>query len=70
MIIKKYLNVIKNNYIKTGGKIMSMLMTIGSVIIIIALAATLIRNPNHEHKNLLIVLLVLMIILTIVNVIW
>ncbi len=49
---------------------MSMLMTIGSVIIIIALAATLIRNPNHEHKNLLIVLLVLMVILAIVNVIW
>ena len=49
---------------------MSMWMTIGSVIIIIALAATLIRNPNHEHRTLLIVLLVLMIILAIVNAIW
>ena len=46
---------------------MSMLMSIGGLIVVIALAATILKNPNQENKTLISVLLVLQLIFIILN---
>lgn len=49
---------------------MSMLMPIGGMLIVIALAITLLKNPNQENKTLISVLLVLQVIFIILNIVW
>jgi hypothetical protein len=49
---------------------MSMLMAIGGILIVIALAMTVLRNPNQENKTLISVLLVLQVIFIILNIVW
>lgn len=49
---------------------MSMLMSIGGILIVIALAMSILRNPNQENKTLISVLLVLQVIFIILNIVW
>ena len=49
---------------------MSMLFTVGSTIIVIILAISLLRDPKLENKTLIYVLLVLQVILIIIDFIW
>ena len=49
---------------------MSMLISIGSLIIVVALAMTIFRNPNLKDKNLITVLMVLMVLFVILDIIW
>lgn len=60
---------INNNYKQNGGQIMSMLISIGSLIVVIALAITIFRNPDLKDKNLIMVLLALMVLFIILDII-
>jgi hypothetical protein len=45
-------------------------MSIGGILIVIALAMSILRNPNQENKTLISVLLVLQVIFIILNIVW
>ena len=47
---------------------MSMLMSIGGIIVVIALAMTVLKNPNQENRTLIAVLLILQVIFIILNI--
>ena len=49
---------------------MSMLMSIGGIIVVIALAMTVLKNPNQENRALIAVLLILQVIFIILNILW
>ena len=45
-------------------------MSIGGIIIVIALAMTVLRNPDQKNKTLISVLLALQVVLIILNILW
>lgn len=60
----------KNIIKKYGGQIMSVLSAVAGILIVIALAMTVLRNPNQENKTLITVLLILQVIFIILNLVW
>jgi hypothetical protein len=49
---------------------MSVLSAVAGILIVIALAMTVLRNPNQENKTLITVLLILQVIFIILNLVW
>ena len=49
---------------------MSVLTAVAGILIVIALAMTVLRNPNQENKTLITVLLILQVIFIILNLVW
>ena len=49
---------------------MSVLSAVAGILIVIALAMTVLRNPNQENKTLITVLLILQVIFIILNILW
>lgn len=49
---------------------MSMLMSIGGILIVIALAMTVLKNPGRKNKTFIYVLMALTVIFIILNILW
>ncbi|WP_296803898.1 hypothetical protein [uncultured Methanobrevibacter sp.] len=49
---------------------MSMLMSVGGILVVIALAMTVLRNPDQKNKTFIYVLIALLVIFIVLNILW